>query len=137
MYRILLVDDDAMVLRTIRMMFETKSHFEVITATCARDAIASLSEPDGHYDVVITDMRMETSTSGFDVLRAAKSLPQPPLVAILSAFPIPTSDWRGAGADAMFHKGGGAMHMVEDLDRLLSTYRQRNQPGSTGRYHGL
>lgn len=112
----LLADDDTMVLQTLRMVFE-KRKFVVSTADSAAQAVALLDQ--GSFDLVVTDMRMETDTSGFEVVRHAKANARPPVVVILSAFPIPASDWRKAGADAMFEKGGGVFRLLDDIERLL------------------
>ncbi len=118
MYKALIVDDDEAVLATLRLLFQAR-HFEVTTATCAHQAIDVLGRTD--FDLVVTDMRMETHTAGFEVVRKAKSLPCAPVVVILSAFPIPASDWRGAGADAIFAKGGGSLTMIKDIEEMLNS----------------
>jgi len=64
-------------------------------------------------------MRMEHETAGFEVVRHAKSGEHRPVVIILSAYPIPVSEWRSAGADGMFMKGGGIFRMLDDIERLL------------------
>ena len=116
-YSVLLVEDDPVVLRTLKAVFESRN-FDVSTALSARDAIPAMSQR--LYDLIVTDMRMETDTAGYDVVRCAKSQATKPVVAILSAFPIPSTEWRDAGADAMFLKGGGVMRMLDDVERILS-----------------
>ncbi len=114
----LLVDDDSTVLKTLKGIFETRD-FHVSTAHSAGEAVKTLGEHS--FDLVVTDMRMETETSGFEVVRHAKSSGKRPLVIILSAYPIPASEWRDAGADAMFMKGGGIFRMLDDIERLVRT----------------
>ncbi len=118
MYKALIVDDDAAVLSTLRMLFQAR-HFEVTTATCARDAVLILGK--NSFDLVVTDMRMETHTSGFDVVRNAKSLSCAPVVVILSAFPIPANEWRTVGADAIFAKGAGSFAMIKNIEDMLNS----------------
>ncbi len=120
---VLLVDDDAEVLRALTTIFET-CDFRVRTASSAAEAIRALAEHP--FDLVVTDMRMETQTAGYDVLRAAKGRPNGPAVAILSAFPIPATEWRHAGADTMFLKGVSIDRMLGDLERLAA--RRRRTP---------
>jgi CheY-like chemotaxis protein len=115
----LLVDDDDAVLKTLKAVFETRS-FDVSTAVSAGDAVTTLARLS--FDLVVTDMRMETDTSGFEVVRHAKSKTERPVVVILSAYPIPATDWRDAGADAMFIKGGGIFRILDDIERLLQTH---------------
>ncbi len=114
--QMLLVDDDLAVLRSLKAIFETRD-FEVQTATSAREAGASLERQP--FDLVITDMRMESETAGYDVVRRAKCQVRKPAVMILSAYPIPPEDWRRAGADAMFMKGGSAVRMLDEIERLV------------------
>jgi len=112
----LLVDDDLMVLQTIRSVFE-KREFVVSTEVSAAQALSVLERQS--FDLVVTDMRMETDTSGFEVVRRAKAHAHPPITVILSAFPIPAFDWHDAGADAMFVKGGGVSRILDDIEQLL------------------
>jgi CheY-like chemotaxis protein len=123
----LLVDDDDAVLKTLRGVFEMRS-FDVSTAVSAGEAINTLAQLS--FDLVVTDMRMETDTSGFEVVRHAKSKTQQPVVVILSAYPIPVTDWRNAGADAMFVKGGGIFRILDDIERLLHTHANNGPTAS-------
>ncbi len=122
---VLLVDDDAGVLRSLKLIFETYD-FSVSTASSAAEAIRTMAKRS--FDLVVTDMRMETHTSGYDVLRAAKSRPNTPAVAILSAYPIPATEWRNAGADTMLMKGTGIGIMLADLERLAASRRHPPKP---------
>jgi DNA-binding response OmpR family regulator len=115
----LLVDDDSAILSTLKSVFEMRG-FEVSTASSAAEAAATLA--GFSFDLVVTDMRMETDTAGFDVVRHAKSKANHPVVVILSAFPIPYTEWRNAGVDAMFMKGGGIFRILDDIERLLQTH---------------
>ena len=112
----LLVDDDAAVLKTLKAVFETRD-FDISTAASAGEAAGTLARLS--FDLVVTDMRMESDTSGFEVVRHAKSAASRPVVVILSAYPIPVTEWRKAGADAMFMKGGGIFRILDDIERLL------------------
>ncbi len=119
MYKALIVDDDAAVLLTLKMLFQAR-HFEVVTAGSAAEAMKKIFTES--FDLVVTDMRMETHTSGFDVVRATKKRVDSPIVVILSAYPIPPADWREAGADGMFIKGGGSFAMIDQIERLLEEH---------------
>jgi CheY-like chemotaxis protein len=115
--QVLLADDDPMVLRTLANILRQQG-LEVWTAQSGKEAIALLAEHN--YDLVLTDMHMETPAAGFDVLRAAKQQPGKPLVVILSAYPIPSLEWKKAGADAMFLKGSGIVRMLTDIGQMVS-----------------
>ena len=69
--RILLVDDELAILLTLRAILEMND-FEVDTASSAKEAEQKLK--NGVFEMVITDMRMETETAGYDVIRAARQL---------------------------------------------------------------
>lgn len=114
--KILLVDDHPVVLRMVKEEFEARG-FDVSTASSAHEAFDMLGRTS--WDVVVTDMRMESPASGFDVVRAAKAQAYKPLVVILSAYPIPGSDWQNAGADAMFTKNGNILQMFAEVERLM------------------
>lgn len=114
--RVLLVDDDPVILELFRMVLEMES-FEVTSAASAAEA-TGLLETHG-FELVVTDMRMETPTAGFDVVRAATRRSPRPAIAILTAFPIPGSDWKGSGADALFMKGQDVRRLTEKLRSLV------------------
>ncbi len=128
---ILIVDDEPAVLRTLREVFETKD-FQAAVAPSAAEALRALQ--DTRFDAVVTDMRMETDTSGFDVIRFAKAQSHKPVTVILSAFPIPATEWRAAGADAMFLKGCSIGRMLDDIEQLLSN-RRRQQNSARSNQH--
>lgn len=122
MYKVLLVDDDAAVLKMLRMLFQVRD-FEVTTASSAQEAITKLD--DASFDLVVTDMRMETTTAGFDVVHSAKTALNRPTIVILSAFPLRATEWRSSGADAMFTKGGNFFEMIEEIERMLKSHRRQ------------
>lgn len=124
-FKALLVDDDAMVLNTLKGLFELKK-FEVSTAASAQDAIGALAL--SRFDLIVTDMRMESDTAGYDVVRNAKRLDNRPVVVILSAYPIPSVEWRTAGADAMFMKGGGVFRILEDIEKIVRAHAKQERP---------
>jgi CheY-like chemotaxis protein len=92
--RILLVDDELAILLTLRAILEM-SGFEVDTAASAKEAQNKLKS--GVYEMVITDMRMETETSGYDVIRAARQQPYDPATALLTAYPSLGNEWKSTG----------------------------------------
>ena len=97
--RILLVDDELAILLTLKAILELNG-FEVETASSAREGIEKL-EARGPFAMVITDMRMETETAGYDVIRSAKRQPYKPATSILTAYPALGSDWKSEGAQSL------------------------------------
>ncbi|HPZ09360.1 MAG TPA: response regulator [Candidatus Eremiobacteraeota bacterium] len=69
-HRILLVDDDLLILKAIALSLKNRG-YEVITASNGKDAIDILTERPP--DLVITDLVME-GTGGIDVLKKAKEI---------------------------------------------------------------
>ena len=126
MIRTLLVDDDEAILQLFRTVLEL-SDFTVDTAKSAAEALVELSAKS--YEIVISDLRMETSTAGFDVVRAAVQHSPRPLVVLVTAYPVPASEWRKSGADALYVKGANTLALPEQLKSLLHQ-TQRVQPAA-------
>ena len=123
----LLVDDDIAVLELFRTVLQMDG-FEVDVATSAAQAIPILGRKS--YQIIITDLRMETSTAGFDVVRAAVRLEPRPLVVVVTAYPVPAAEWRKTGADALFIKGANTMALSGQLKELLKqTTRSESASG--------
>lgn len=122
MIRTLLVDDDEAILHLFRTVLELDG-FAVDLAISASEAILALAKET--YDVVVTDLRMETNTAGFDVVRVAVQLIPRPLVVIVTAFPVPASEWRRTGADALYVKGSSMMGLPQQVKELLRLKQTR------------
>ena len=114
--RILLVDDELAILLTLKAILEING-FEVETAASAKEARAKLS--NGAYQMVITDMRMETETAGYDVIRVAREQPYNPATAILTAYPALGSDWQSRGAESLLVKPQGTEDLLRQIEVLL------------------
>jgi DNA-binding response OmpR family regulator len=97
--RVLLVDDEVTVLLTLKAVLEI-SGFDVDTAASAREARSKIKLRE--YQMVITDMRMESDAAGREVIQAARTAAYHPAVALLTAFP--DDDWADIGADKMLVK---------------------------------
>jgi len=122
--RILLVDDEVAILLTLKAILEING-FEVETAASAKEAKLKLR---AHvYHMVITDMRMERETSGSEVVRAAKKAVYQPAVALLTAFPLPGSDWQEEGADEMLVKPMNTSDLVRQLEAMLISHEDKKQ----------
>ncbi len=92
--RILLVDDDLAILLTLKAVLELHD-FEVETAASTKEAFARMES--GVYNMVISDLHMETEEAGLEVIRAAHRQSYAPATALLTAFP-PTDEYREGGA---------------------------------------
>ncbi len=114
--RILLVDDELAILLTLKAILEM-SGFEVETAASAQEAIGKLD--GGVFHMVITDMRMETETAGYDVIRAARQKPYDPAVSILTAYPSLGSEWKRHGAQSLLVKPVNTRDLLRQIEVLL------------------
>ena len=117
MMKVLLVDDEPTTQRLVTAVLNMHG-YAVSTANSAQEAIPLLV-PDA-FDIVVTDLRMETPLAGFEVVAAAKRLAPRPIIVILTAFPVPVPDWQNAaGADALCVKGAGYANLPNQLKDLL------------------
>lgn len=114
--RILLADDEPAILLTLSAILELHG-YEVETAHSGAEALRKLE--DAVFDLVITDMRMETEDAGFAVTEGAKRQPYKPAVAILTAYPALAADWRDKGADTFFVKPTATQDMLRRIEDLL------------------
>jgi len=80
--KLLLVDDEPPILLAMKAILEMGG-FAVDTAATAGEAKRLLKR--NLYEMVITDMRMETDGCGAEVARAARAAPNRPAVAMLTA----------------------------------------------------
>ena len=122
--RILLVDDELAILLTLKAILEING-FEVKTAASAKEAIATLKVEEFH--MVITDMRMESDTSGYDVVRAARRMKYDPAVALLTAYPMLGSSWQNEGADSMMVKPMNTTDLLRQIEALLISHEDAKQ----------
>ena len=117
--RVLLVDDEVAVLLTMKAVLEI-SGFDVDTATSAHEGRSKLRTRE--YQMVITDMRMESDAAGREVIQAARTAPYHPAVALLTAFPVEQDDWMEMGADRMLVKPMQTPVLIRQLEKLLESH---------------
>jgi DNA-binding response OmpR family regulator len=120
--RVLLVDDEVSVLLTMKAVLEI-SGFDVDTAASAREARSKIKLHE--YQMVITDMRMESDAAGRDVIQAARTAAYHPAVALLTAFP--DDDWADIGADKMLVKPMQTAILIRQIEKLLETHSAKLQ----------
>ena len=122
--RILLVDDELAILLTLKAVLEING-FDVETAASAREAKSKIK--NGTYHMVMTDMRMESESAGLEVVQAAKKASYLPAVAMLTAFPLPGSDWQEQGADEMLVKPMNTQDLLVQIEALLVTHEDKKR----------
>jgi DNA-binding NtrC family response regulator len=126
--RILLVDDELAILLTLRAILEMNG-FEVETAASAKEAEQKLTH--GTFEMVITDMRMETETAGYDVIRAARQQAYDPATAILTAYPTLGNEWQSKGAQSLLVKPVNMQELLRQIESLLATHQEQKHRGGT------
>jgi len=112
-----LVDDEVAILLTMKAVLELNG-FEVETAASAREARSKIKLHE--YQMVMTDMRMESDAAGREVIQAARTAPYHPAVALLTAFP--EDDWSEMGADQMLVKPMQTALLVKQIEKLLEAH---------------
>ena len=137
--RILLVDDDLAVLLTLKAVLELHG-FEVETAGSSAEALARLAS--GVYQLVISDLRMESEEAGLEVIRAARRQAYDPATALLTAYPPSGKrwrtehrngqerdgeDWTGENSDSLLVKPLGTGDLLRQVEALLIRHADRQE----------
>jgi DNA-binding response OmpR family regulator len=124
--RILLVDDEVAVLLTLKAVLEI-SDFDVDTAASAREGKSKLRTRE--YDMVITDMRMESESAGEDVIAAARAATYQPAIALLTAFPVNDENWQNGGADKLLVKPMQTRILLQQIEQLFASHEAKRAAG--------
>jgi DNA-binding response OmpR family regulator len=122
--RILLVDDELAILLTLKAILEMNG-FEVETAASAKEAVVKLDQ--GVFHMVITDMRMEHETAGYDVIRAARQQSYNPATSILTAYPSLGTDWKSRGAQSLLVKPVNTQDLLRQIEALLIQHEDQKR----------
>lgn len=104
--RVVIVDDEAMIRSGFELILETAPDIEVVGTADGVHAIGLLIET--RPDVVLLDIRMP-GTSGIEVLKATRTMPSSPAVAMMTTF---DSDEHISAAMSF----GAAGFLVKDTD---------------------
>jgi DNA-binding NtrC family response regulator len=126
--RILLVDDDVAVLLTLKAVLEMHG-FDVQTAGSVSEAVDRLKAAT--YHMVITDMRMETETAGWEVVQAAREQRYRPATAILTAYPPANGAWEARGAESLLVKPVGTQDLLRQIEALLVQHEDEKRHAAT------
>lgn len=113
--RVLIIDDDPMVLESLDMLF---SHYgwDVLTALDGDTVIDALRPID--YQLAVVDQRMD-GTEGVDVIRELKSRSSAPVFMLTGCVdPCLRTAAERVGADGFFDKPVKAADMLRALEEL-------------------
>jgi CheY-like chemotaxis protein len=122
--RILLVDDDLAVLLTLKAVLELHG-FEIETAASTAEAFSRMES--GVYQMVITDLRMETEDAGLEVIDAARRQSYNPATALLTAYPPSGQNWDGDATQPLLVKPLGTKDLVRQVEALLISHEDKKQ----------
>jgi DNA-binding response OmpR family regulator len=122
--RILLVDDDLAVLLTLKAVLEFHG-FEVDTASSTAEAISHLESAS--YQMVISDLRMETEDAGLKVILAARRQSYDPATALLTAYPPSGEHWEHESSESLLIKPLGTKDLLRQVEALLVRHADTRQ----------
>ncbi len=117
--RILLVDDERSIVMTLTAILQ-KSGFQVTSAASAQEAKEKLAR--NQFDLVITDLKMESDGAGFEVVKAALQQPYKPATLLLTAYPVPQQEWAACGVDGLLEKPTEMSALLETISHLLTVH---------------
>jgi DNA-binding NtrC family response regulator len=127
----LIVDDEPSILITLRAILEVQG-FEVHDASSAKTAKEKIAGTLD-FDLVITDMKMESDTSGYEVVSAANGVSHPPVTIVISAYSNLRRDWKEMGASAAFEKPTNISDLLKTIDALLQKRKTKLAKVARGR----
>jgi DNA-binding NtrC family response regulator len=126
-FRVLVVDDEAAVLLTYRLILEQQG-YEVVACGTSAEAIAAIEKQI--FDVVLCDYSLEEQHTGFEVISAARRRNPVMPAALLTGYA--TKDT----ADEAATLGIGIMFKPIEIDEFLATtsnmVRRKNEPDQKG-----
>ena len=130
-FRVLVVDDEAAVLLTYRLILEQEG-YDVVACGTSREAITVIEKQD--FDVVLCDYSLEEQNTGFEVITAARKRDSEMPAALLTGYA--TKDT----ADEASARGIGIMFKPIEIDEFLATtskmVRRKNEPNQKGGQKG-
>ena len=126
-YRVLVVDDEAAVLLTYRLILERQG-YEVVACSTSAQAIAAIETQ--RFDVVLCDYSLEEQHTGFEVISAARERDASVPAALLTGYATKET------ADEAVSRGIGVMFKPIEIEEFLSTtsnmLRRNNEPKQEG-----
>lgn len=111
-YRVLVVDDEASVLLTYRLILEQQG-YQVVACGTSVEAIAAIEQQP--FDVVLCDYSLEEQHTGFEVITAARMRDTDVPAALLTGYA--TKDT----ADEAASRGIAIMFKPIEIDEFLAT----------------
>ena len=122
---VLLVDDEASILTTLRLVFEADG-YGVHTASSCAEALAMLQD-SLTVDAVITDLNMEKNDIGLEVAKFARTLKSAPVVMVCTGYANPDNARRAMNLhiDYLIQKPVDLNELKTALQRLLRLRKEK------------
>ena len=123
--RILLVDDEEMILELLKSYFERKG-YDVVTAVSGNTAFEAIKS-DPSIKLIVSDIRMDDGT-GVDLLNNVQSLPEPrpPLIFVSGFSEITEKDALAKGAEAYFVKPIDRKSLFAKVEECLARVSEKS-----------
>ena len=122
-YRVLVVDDEAAVLLTYRLILERQG-YDVMACGTSVQAIAAIAKQK--FDVVLCDYSLEEQHTGFEVISEARKRDSAVPAALLTGYATKET------ADEAASRGIGVMFKPIEIEEFLATtsnmLRKNNEP---------
>lgn len=115
--RVLVVDDEPSILMTLELVLRTEG-FEVDTASSGKIAKSVLAQKA--FDLVLTDLSLETPEAGYEVVRTAREQTIRPATLVISGFPDLLMTWESEGADGGLQKPTEVPELLATINRLVA-----------------
>ncbi len=121
MKRILIIDDSAIIRRTLRTLLEQQADWTVC-GEAADGGHGSEKARELHPDIIVIDLAMPVM-NGIEATRILKRvMPATPILMFTTfANPHLKKEAETAGVDAFIDKSEGAMTLVKSIQRLLTS----------------
>jgi DNA-binding NtrC family response regulator len=129
--KILVVDDDAIVIKSCRRILETEG-FEVATAPSADSALEEMKRDD--FDLLLIDVKMPKHDGMFLMRQIKKDRPELPVI-VMSGYPTPETiaDVLKLGASQFIPKPFRPDELVQTIRQVIQReLKKRSFPTGAG-----
>ena len=121
MIRLMIVDDQKILLEGLVKIFEGQSHIEVVSALPFSELVEPVCD-QLHPDAILLDICMEGKNSGIILAKRLKECKDPPKIIIMTGFQdISFLEMaRSAGADSFIYKESTARKFMDCLEKTMA-----------------
>jgi DNA-binding NtrC family response regulator len=127
-YRILVVDDEASVLITYRLILEQQG-YDVAACSTSKEAIAAIEQQN--FDAILCDYSLEEQHTGFEVISAARKRdPELPATLLTGYATKETADEADARKIGIMFKPIEIEEFLDTTSKMLRRNHESNQESS-------